>query len=86
MIAVTNQYPSQNYDNNKTVLSGWKFKFPNKDKDERYKSQDSVHFSKNLSYSHESIFNEYHSQVCYTISFSVKGRLKKCGNFSNPPG
>ena len=66
MIAVTNQYPSQNYDNNKTVLSGWKFKFPNKD--ERDKSQDNVHFSKNLSYSHESIFNEYHSQVCY-ISF-----------------
>ena len=64
MIAVSNQYQNHSYDNKKTVLSGWKFKLPNKEKRDR--NQEKILSLKNLSYSHESIFhaeNGFHSQV-----------------------
>ena len=64
MIMVTNQYQNHNYDNKKTVLSGWKFKLPNRDK--RANNQENIQLPKNLSFSHESIFhleNGIHNQV-----------------------
>ena len=64
MIAVTNQYQNDKYDNKKTVLSGWKFKLANNDR--RASNHKNIQLSKNLSYSHESIFhleNGFHIQV-----------------------
>lgn len=64
MIAVTNQYQNDKYDNKKTVLSGWKFKLANNDR--RASNHKNMQLSKNLSYSHESIFdleNGFHIQV-----------------------
>ena len=64
MIAVTNQYQNDKYDTKKTVLSGWKFKPANNDR--RASNHKNIQLSKNLSYSHESIFhleNGFHIQV-----------------------
>ena len=68
MIAVTNQYQNDKYDNKKTVLSGWKFKLANNDR--RASNHKNIQLSKNLSYSHESIFdleNGFHIQVRHPI-------------------
>ena len=67
MIAVTNQYQNDKYDNKKTVLSGWKFKLATNN-DRRASNHKNIQLSKNLSYSHESIFhleNGFHIQVLY---------------------
>ena len=71
MIAVTNQYQNDKYDNKKTVLSGWKFKLATNN-DRRASNHKNIQLSKNLSYSHESIFhleNGFHIQVCHIILY-----------------
>ena len=73
MIAVTNQYQNDKYDNKKTVLSGWKFKLATNN-DKRASNHKNIQLSKNLSYSHESIFhleNGFHIQVCDIIYFTI---------------
>ena len=53
-----NNQNKQGYHNNRKRVFGWKLKFNNKDRSivSSEKIQ-SLHFSKNLSFSHESIFN-----------------------------
>ena len=73
MIAVTNQYQNDKYDNKKTVLSGWKFKLATNN-DRRASNHKNIQLSKNLSYSHESIFhleNGFQIQVRHIIYFTI---------------
>ena len=80
MIAITNQYHSQNFDiRNGIVSAGWKFQVPSHKG--KHSADSSKHFSKNLSFSHESIFkleDELHIQVklnslnCYLVSIVHK--------------
>ena len=80
MIAITNQYHSQNFDiKNGIVSAGWKFQVPTHRG--KHNVDSSKHFSKNLSFSHESIFkleDELHIQVklnslnCYLVSIVHK--------------
>merc|ERR1712045_371819 len=64
MLAITNQYHSQNFDIiNGIVSAGWKFQVPSHTG--KHSADTSKHFSKNLSFSHESIFkleDELHIQ------------------------
>ena len=80
MIAITNQYHSQSFDiRNGIVSAGWKFQVPSHRG--KHSADSSKHFSKNLSFSHESIFkleDELHIQVklnslnCYLVSIVHK--------------